>query len=274
MLSRSTPRDPGRNLARTYAEPAHRRRLEDRPSDHGSLSQVLAVVRGFERVIVDRRGQARIARGEGDLDRAPARSSITPRTSSLAEAPEPGTSSAIKAPGTASVPPARLRSHCRARSRRPGRCVPGQPAISFEADEHLGMVAATGTDARQVGDHGNAVLTQHRGRSEPGVQQQMWRHGCACAEHDLVAGEDPYAAGLLGLDCDGTVGVEHDTPSRDTALDRQIGPSPIGDDVRQCGIDPNAIDDVARQRAETGGPGTFLSGSSAKPRSAHAAANA
>ncbi len=178
-----------------------------------------------------------------------ARSSSTPMTSSLGDAPEPGTSSAIDVRYGISATGASSTTQSRATSTTPAFADCGNGRGDSKPRNSCGWSRHCVPTPWQVGDHGNAVTAQLLGRPDAREEQQMRRHRRPGAEHDLVATEDLHGARPFDFDTDRTFADEHDTPRRDAALDRQIGAIPMRCDVRHRRVEPNTVDDVARQRA-------------------------
>ena len=120
------------------------------------------------------------------------------------------------------------------------------------------MIAAPRADAGQVGDNGDAVVSQLLGGPDSREKQQVWRHHRARAQHDLGAVEDLDGARAFDLHSDGPTVVEHHPPRRYLALDREVGPVAMRGDVGHCGIHPNSVNDVAGQGAIARGAGPVL----------------
>ena len=86
----------------------------------------------------------------------------------------------------------------------------------------------------------------------------MRRHRGPRTQDDLIAVEHLHDTRPLDLDADGSVAGEDNTPRVNLALDRQIGPLAVRSDVGHRGIDPDTVDDVARQWTVPSGSGHVL----------------
>ena len=145
----------------------------------------------------------------------------------------------------------------------------------LEAEEHLRVITAAGADTRQIGDDVDAVAPQLSGRSDARQQQQVRRHDRAGTQHDLVARRRSRSEPERSTSTP-TARLPAITTRRAVTLLSivRLARLRFGEMYANAALTLIPSTTLRGRRPQPGAPGAFLSGSSGKPSSAHAATNA
>ena len=117
--------------------------------------------------------------------------------------------------------------------------------LHVKSDEQQRMVGQVGTDARKVGTHRNAMLTQMRGRTDAAAHQHRRRMDAAQADDNLAPGEFLGLSADVHADAGGAVAVRGTTVVFSNFKDQRL--------YRQApGAAPEAITPEAKLRYADG----------------------